>query len=64
MEVNLTPQLFFEQQDLFVIYQSLIYAVCLIKSNSEERGVWKMGRVKQTTDYASETSQPYSACSV
>lgn len=55
VEVKSTPRSFFEQQDLFVIYQSLINAVCLIKSNSEERGVRKKGRVKQTTDYGFET---------
>ena len=44
VEVNLTPQSFYEQQELFVIYQSLIYAVCLAKSNSEERGARKKGR--------------------
>lgn len=55
VEVNLTPQTFCEQQDLFVIYQSLIYAVCLAKSNSEERGVRKKGRVSQTTVCAFES---------
>lgn len=54
VEVNLTPQSFFEQQDLFVIYQILLYAVCHAKSNSEERGVRKKTRVKQTTAYAFE----------
>lgn len=41
---ELTPWSFFEQQDLFIIYQSYIYEVCLIKSNSEERGVRKKGK--------------------
>lgn len=41
VEVNSTPRSFFEQRDLFVIYQSLINAVCLIKSNSEDRGMRK-----------------------
>lgn len=51
--MNLILQSFCEQQDLFVIYQSLIYAVCLTKSNSKEKGVRKKGRVKQTTVFES-----------
>lgn len=45
VEVNLTLQSFCEQQNLFVIYQNLMYVVCLAKSNSEEKGVRKKGRV-------------------
>lgn len=39
VEVNLMLQSFCEQQDIFVVYQSLIYVACLAKNNSEEKKV-------------------------